>query len=266
MLSKRRNLLVVQNIIMFQRLMVIPQEEYMQLTSVQQARQPLTQQFYDLEKRYQDGERILEPYKRLLSQSETLDHLKALKEKMRQGIVVSTPKPYQSRAKTLYQNLESHVKFNDRGEIYDDDNVIPNSHLDELIQYAVRDRRRKNVVPVAWDKFKSLLKRYNVPRHVLNRDTIMEMDVSGTSIPSSTMSTSTRYPPWELPLSLSPKSPPKSKGRSLSTSRRMKAPEQRVRAAKTKAKTNLTMQMSKILKKRVKTEPESEYFLKKYSS
>ena len=90
----------------------------------------------------------------------------------------------------------------------------------------------------------------------------MEMDVSGTSIPS-TMSKSTRYPPWELPLSLSPKSPPKSKGRSLSTSRRMKAQE-RVRAAKTKAKANLTMQMSKILKKRVKTEPESEYFLKKY--
>ena len=49
---------------MFQRLMAIPQEEYlyMQLTSVQQARQPITQQFYILEKRNREGEQILEPY------------------------------------------------------------------------------------------------------------------------------------------------------------------------------------------------------------
>ena len=181
---------------MFQRLMAIPQEEYMQLTSVQHARQPLTQQFYNLEKRYQEGENILEPYKRLISQSETLDEMKALKEKMRQGIVLSTPKPYQSRAKTLFQNLESRVKFNDRGEIFDESgSVIPNSHLDELIQYAVRDRRRKDIVPVAWQEFMSLLRKHNIPKHVLNRNTIMEMEKPAVKFepPSSSSTPSSMY-------------------------------------------------------------------------
>lgn len=161
---------------MFQRLMAIPQEEYLQLTSVQQARQPLTQQFYNLEKRYQEGEHILEPYKRLINQSETLDEMKNLKEKMRQGIMISTPKPYQTRAKTLFQNLEPYIKFNERGEIYDyKGDLITDSRLEDLVQYAVRDRRR-NIKPVAWDEFKYILQKYNVPKFVLNYDTLKEME------------------------------------------------------------------------------------------
>ncbi|MEL7306373.1 MAG: hypothetical protein AAGK05_00115 [Pseudomonadota bacterium] len=156
--------------------MAIPQEEYLQLTSVQQARQPLTQQFYNLEKRYQEGEYITEPYKRLINQSETLDEMKNLKEKMRQGIMVSTPKPYQTRAKTLFQNLEPFIKFNERGEIFDDKgDVIADSRLEDLVQYAVRDRRR-NIRPVAWDMFKSFLRKYNIPKFVLNHETLKEME------------------------------------------------------------------------------------------
>lgn len=162
---------------MFQRLMAIPQEEYLQLTSVQQARQPITQQFYDLEKRYQEGEHITEPYKRLLNQSETLNEMKNLKEKMRQGIITSTPKPYQTRAKSLFQSLEPFIKYNDRGEIYDEkSNIIPESRLEDLIQYAVRDRRR-NIIPKAWSEFVTLLKKHNVPKSMLNHDTLREIDL-----------------------------------------------------------------------------------------
>ena len=175
--------------------MAIPQEEYLQLTSVQQARQPMTQQFYNLEKRYQEGEHIHEPYKRLVNQSETLDEMKNLKEKMRQGIMISTPKPYQTRAKTLFQNLEPFIKFNERGEIYDDKgDVIADSRLEDLVQYAVRDRRR-NIIPVAWDKFKTILQQYNVPKFVLNHDTLKELETPMAKIKSESLSPSPKARP-----------------------------------------------------------------------
>lgn len=148
----------------------------MQLKTVQQARQPLTQQFYNVQKEYDEGEQISEPYKRLVHQSEALDEMKELKEKMREGIVVSTPKPYQTRAKTLFQSLEAVLKFNERGEIYSDKNqLISNSRLEDLIQHAVRDRRRRSMSPTGWPEFRHLLKVHNVPKHTLNRDTLDEM-------------------------------------------------------------------------------------------
>ena len=160
---------------MFQRLMAIPQDEYMQLTAVQQARQPMTQQFYNLENRYQQQENIDNSYDKMMQQSETLQQMKNLKEKMRQDIVISTPKPYQTRARTLFQTMEPFIKFNQRGEIFSDDGqVIPNSRLEDLIQYAVRDRRR-NVLPVAWSHFMDLMRRHNAPRFVLNHETLEEM-------------------------------------------------------------------------------------------
>ena len=160
---------------MFQRLVAIPQEEYMQLSSVQQARQPITQQFYNVEKRYRDAEDIEEPYKRLVYQSEALDEMKDLKEKMRHGILEITPKPYQSRAKTLFQSLEPFLKFNERGEIYtENEQLIPQSRLEDLIQHAVRDRRR-NLTPKGWKEFRNLLQLHNAPKFMLNRDTLDEM-------------------------------------------------------------------------------------------
>ena len=160
---------------MFQRMVAIPQEEYMQLTSVQQINQPLTQQFYKLERQYADQERIRDPYQRMVMQSETLDDMKALKERMREDLKLATPKPYQSRALALYQSLHPFIKFNERGEIFDkDDELVPESRLEDLIQYAVRDRRRA-VVPTGWTQFRTLLQTQNVPKFMLNRDTLQEM-------------------------------------------------------------------------------------------
>ena len=161
---------------MFQRLIAIPQEEYMQLTRVQQVRQPVTQQFYNLERQYNEQDRIPDPYHRLMLQSETLDEMKGLKERMRQDITTSTPKPYQKRAQALFQNMEHFLNFNQRGEIYNDSNqLIPNSRLEDLIQHAVRDRRR-NLTPTGWQDFRHLLKTHNIPKFMLNRDTLEEMD------------------------------------------------------------------------------------------
>ena len=38
---------------MFQRLIAIPQEEYLQMKSIQQIQQPMTQQFCQLENQYE---------------------------------------------------------------------------------------------------------------------------------------------------------------------------------------------------------------------
>ena len=160
----------------FQRMVVIPQEEYLVLSSVQNVREPLTQQFYELRKRYNEEEKESDSYRRMVLQSNTLNEMKQVKERMRNSLAASTPKPYQSRANSLFQHLESFIKFNDKGEIYSDDGtLVPGSRLEDLIQHAVRDRRR-NLIPTGWSEFLTLLKDHNVPKSTLNRDTLDEME------------------------------------------------------------------------------------------
>ena len=161
---------------MFQRMMVIPQEEYLQLSAVQAARKPMVQQMHQLTSEYEEQGQITDPYRRLIYQSETLDAMKALKEKMRDEIVLATPKAFQSRTRSLFQHLEPVLKLTERGEMYDKANtVIPNSRIEDLIQYAVRDRRR-NYEPTGWRSFLELLRDNNIPKYMLNRNTLEELD------------------------------------------------------------------------------------------
>ena len=159
----------------FQRMVAIPQEEYAQLTSVQNVRQPLTQQFYNVENEYNQYETINDPYRRLMLQSENLQEMKELKDRMRNYITLSTPKPYRSRAQALFESIEPHIKFNDRGEIMDRDaKVIESSRIEDLIQHAVRDKRR-NMLPIGWKEFVEILRKHNIPRSSLNRETLEEL-------------------------------------------------------------------------------------------
>ena len=160
----------------FQRMVAIPQEEYLTMSTIQNAREPLSQQFYKLESRYNEDEAIRDPYKRLMVQSSTLDDLKNLKEQIRNSLTVSTPKPYRNRAKALLQSIESFLKFNDKGEVYDsDDKIISHSRVEDLIQHAVRDRRR-NMIPVGWNYFLAVLRDHNIPKSILNRYTLDELE------------------------------------------------------------------------------------------
>ena len=167
----------------FDRLVAIPQEEYLALSSLQNAKEPLAQHFYNLESRYQNEANIRDPYRRLMLQSNTLDQMKEVKEQLRNSLVISTPKPYQSRANALFQTIESFLKFNDKGEIYSNDgNIISGSRVEDLIQHAVRDRRR-NLTPTGWSDFITILRDHNVPKSILNRDTLDEMDGKVTPTP-----------------------------------------------------------------------------------
>lgn len=164
----------------FQRMIAIPQEEYIQLKSIQHVKQPEAQKMTELTQLHQQQSQIKDPYEQLILQGATLDDMKELKEKMRQELSLGTPKPYRNRALSLYRSLEPHVKFNERGEIYgENDKPIEHSRAEDLIQHAVRDRRR-HFTPIAWDHFVKLLKKHNVPKTILNRPTLEELDAKPT--------------------------------------------------------------------------------------
>ena len=179
----------------FQRMIAIPQEEYLALSSLQNVREPFTQQFYQLEKRYKDEEKEKDPYRRMLLQGSTLDEMKQVKEALRNSLVSTTPKPYQNRAKALFQSLENVIKFNDKGEIYTDDgSLVSGSRLEDLIQHAVRDRRR-NFSLKGWPEFLSLLRNHNIPKSTLNRYTLDEMEGMSTPKPVMKREASDSPPP-----------------------------------------------------------------------
>ena len=161
----------------YSQMIAIPRHEYTQLTAVQNARQPLTEQFYKLENNYQANALISDPQRSISLQSQTIERMKDLKDQMRNYLTISTPKPYRTRAESLFQSLEPHLNVNELGEVIKDDgSVIKSSRFEDLIQHAVRDRRR-HFSPAGWDYFVNLLKKYNVPRSVLNRDTLDELDL-----------------------------------------------------------------------------------------
>ena len=161
---------------MFQRLVAIPQEEYVNLSNLRNVQQPITQYFQNLQKQHHDIEQVRDPYERLIKQSEVLDQMKDVKDRIRQSLTVSTPTPYQNRAKALFQSMESFLKFNERGELIDETGkVISSSRVEDLIQHAVRDRRR-NMTPMGWNQFLDLLRKHNIPKSILNRYTLDEME------------------------------------------------------------------------------------------
>ena len=161
---------------MFQRLVAIPQEEYVNLSNLRNVQQPMTQYFQNLQKQHHEVEQVHDPYERLIKQSEVLDQMKDVKDRIRQSLTISTPKPYQNRAKALFQSMESFLKFNDRGELIDETgSVISSSRVEDLIQHAVRDRRR-NMTPIGWNQFLNLLREHNIPKSILNRYTLDEME------------------------------------------------------------------------------------------
>ena len=184
---------------MFQRMVVIPQEEYMQLTTLQDAKEPLTQQMKKLSSQYEVESHIADPYRKLVHHGETPDAIKEVKDKMRKQIVGAAPKPYQSRTNSLLHYLDPILKTTDRGEIFDrDDSVIADSRIEDLVQYAVRDRRRSHFVPRGWHSFLRTLRVNNIPRHMLNRDTIDALDKEVVEVKKEEGSPSGRAPKRRL--------------------------------------------------------------------
>ena len=205
----------------YSRMVVIPQEEYVQMSAMQQVRQPLADQFYRTERDYQQNLQIKDPQRAILMQSETIERLKGLKDQMRHYLTISTPKPYRTRAESLFQTIEPYLNVNEKGEIIKDDNtVIESSRYEDLIQHAVRDRRR-SYTPTGWDYFINLLKTHNVPKSSLNRQTLDELDSLKSFSPSKLYT-----PPSKL-IKSSPLSANSTQRKSRSKTKRPRAPPKR---------------------------------------
>ena len=69
------------------------------------------------------------------------------------------------------------MRFNEKGEIIDAQTgqVIENSHIDDLLQHAVRDMRRNLGKPVGWDYFLKMLRHENVPHNIVGSPTVLEL-------------------------------------------------------------------------------------------
>ena len=212
----------------FDRLVAIPEEEYMTLSSMQNIKDPLAQHLYSLEKRYTSEENIKDPYRRLVLQSNTLDRLKQVKDELRNSLTMATPKPYVKRASALFEEIQKFLKFNDKNEIFSDDGtLVSGSRLEDLIQHAVRDRRRLgDKMPTGWPEFLKILRDHNVSKYHLNRNTLDEMDK--LTIPQVTSksdvkrSVSIKSEPEEESIRQISRSPSQKRGRRFQPTRRAK--------------------------------------------
>ena len=164
----------------FDRMVGIPEDEYQQLKSLQQLNNPLQNKFLTLSNDYRKQGNISDPYVRAQRQGETLNQMINIKEDLRKLLIEATPKPYQSRAQSLFQFVANKLDLNEKGELLDaDGSILTGSNIGDLIQHSVRDRRR-NIVPVGWQSFLDILRDNNVPRMILNYDTLDEMNLANS--------------------------------------------------------------------------------------
>ena len=166
---------LIMNSARYERMIGIPEDEYMHLKSLQQVHNPLQQKFQTLSNEYNQQEVISDPFVRNQRQGETLNSMIQLKDDIRQQLVQVTPKPYQSRADNLFNFISNKLMINERGEIMGSNGkVVEGSNIADLVQHAVRDRRR-NIIPPGWETFRDILKKSNAPRMILNYETLEEM-------------------------------------------------------------------------------------------
>ena len=160
----------------FQRMVVIPHDEYAHLTGAQKMIYPYHQPYQQLQQQFDDCERIQDPYSRLLHETDALKQMRLIQDKVRSGLLATIPKVYKSRAESLLNVIEPHLKVNDRGELIEpvSGKVMENTRLDDLIQYAVGVKRRA-FTPRGWYEFLRQLRKINVPTSILNRETIHEL-------------------------------------------------------------------------------------------
>lgn len=162
----------------FERMVAIPEEEYQHLKTLQQSNDPLQSKFHSLQNEYQKQSFIPDTYARVQRQGETLNEMVKVKDNLRKQLIESTPKPYQSRAQSLFQFIENKMTLNEKGEMTDNDGaIIHGSNITDLVQHAVRDRRR-NILPVGWSQFINILRDNNAPRMIMNYETLEELHAS----------------------------------------------------------------------------------------
>lgn len=167
----------------FSKMVAIPIEEYEQLQSTQLISDPLERRMAQYDREYHQHEKIQQPDIQQKQQSNTFHHMLNLAQQIKDRTLAATPSNYRRRAQNLIDFISPLIKWNEKGEILSSfGGAIPGSQIEDLVQYAVRDKRRGNIIPVGWDYFLQKLKELNVPKMSLGVDTIAELD----NLPSPT--------------------------------------------------------------------------------
>ena len=234
----------------FERMVALPEEEYHNLKSLHQSNNPLQNKFQSLSSEYQKQGFIDDPYTRVQRQGETLHEMKRVKDDLSKRLLALTPKPYQSRAQNLFHFIENKMSINDKGEILKNDGTtIDGSNIADLIQHAVRDRRR-NIIPPGWSHFLNILRDNNTPRMIMNYETLEELVTPKVKTETSPLAFTFSSPKARL------SSPPKSALNRLIKAALKKHPSTLTK--KNKAKLTTLTNKSKAKLTRGKREP--DYF------
>lgn len=172
----------------FERMIGIPEDEYHHLKSLQQINNPIQNKFLALSSEYKRQESIGDVEKRVQRQGETLNSMMKIRDDLKKRLIASTPRPYRSRVQGLFHFIDDKIDVNEQGEIKTlDGSLIDGSNIGDLVQHAVRDRRR-NIVPKGWESFVKLLKDKNTPQMILNYETLAEMErIKSGSPPTATV-------------------------------------------------------------------------------
>ena len=160
----------------FQRMIILPQEEYSQLMSVQKVVHPYAQPYQQLQSRLDEQSHIRDPYSRFLHETDTRNQMNLMQGNIQNVLLATVPKVYKSRAESLLKVVQPYLKLTERGEIIDPHTgmTVENTRVDDLIQYAVSAKRR-GFVPRGWAEFVRHLRKINVPTSILNRETVEEL-------------------------------------------------------------------------------------------
>jgi hypothetical protein len=158
----------------FERMVSMPEDEYLHLKSLKHVQNPIENKFMSLSSDYKKQDSIPNPHMRIQRQGETLNEMMKLKDDLRNRFIEATPKPYQSRAQSLFKFIGDNMSINNKGELLDDGKAIEGSNIGDLVQHAVRDRRR-NIIPDGWKEFLKILRANNAPRMIMNYETLEEL-------------------------------------------------------------------------------------------
>jgi hypothetical protein len=85
-------------------------------------------------------------------------------------VMSSVPKMYRQKAQALLQFLQSdpEVQWDDRGQLVLSGQVVPKSHIIDLVNDALR--RRKSHAPHGWDALSRRLRQHNVPKELVGNE------------------------------------------------------------------------------------------------
>jgi hypothetical protein len=85
-------------------------------------------------------------------------------------VMSSVPKIYRQKAQALLQFLQSdpEVQWDDRGQLVLSGQVVPKSHIIDLVNDALR--HRKSHAPRGWDILSRRLRQHNIPKELVGNE------------------------------------------------------------------------------------------------